>query len=54
MALEPAWARLQCNTVLSGIKNWADFPVHCSIDQKVVGSIPDQGTYSSCGFGPWL
>ena len=27
---------------------------HCSIYQKVAGSIPGQGTYLGCEFDPWL
>ena len=25
----------------------------CPVDRKVVGSIPNQGTYPGCGFDPW-
>ena len=37
----------QIELVLIGWLSWLE---HCSIHQKVVGSIPSQGTYLDCGF----
>ena len=33
---------------------WLSWLEHCPIKQKLTSSVPDQGTYLGCGFGPWL
>ena len=36
------------------LAGWISWLECCPIFQKVVSSIPSQGTYPGCGFGPWL
>ena len=44
-----------CNKVnLGAWPVWLSWLEHHPLDQRVVGSIPRQGTYPGCGFNPWL
>ena len=36
------------------LTRWLSWLEHCPIRQKVVGSIPSQGTYLGCRFDPQL
>ena len=38
------------DVALSSVAQWVG---HCLKKQKVIGSIPSQGTCLGCGFGPW-
>ena len=39
--------------VISALAEWLSWLEHCPRHHEVVGSIPNQGTYLGCVFGPW-